>query len=62
MATNAAAIEASIIAQLQANCDMDLDNEHSHVRCLINAIAEGLYPELQNLEDTAGGPASPDHQ
>ena len=61
MPTSAAAIEAAIIAHLQANCDMDLDNEHSHVRCFVNAIAEGVYDELQNLSDTAGTPPSPTH-
>jgi len=62
MATSAAAIEAAIIAHLQVNCDVDLDNEHSQLHCFISAIAEGVYDELQNLEDTAGAPPSPTHQ
>lgn len=61
MATSAAAIEAAIIARLQANCDVNLTNEHSQLQCLISAIAEGVYDELQNLSDTAGTPPSPTH-
>lgn len=61
MATSAAAIEAAIIARLQVNCDVDLTNEHSQLQCLIRSFAEGMYDELQNLDDIAGGPPSVGH-
>jgi len=61
MATSAAAIEAAIIAQLEANCDVDLGSEQSQLQCFINAIAEGVYAGMQALSDTAGTPPSPTH-
>lgn len=62
MATSASAIEAAIISHLEADCDVNLDNEYSTLSCVISAIAKGVYDELQNLTDTAGSPPSPAHQ
>ena len=62
MATSADAIEAAILSHLNDTCNFDSSNEHSFLTCLVRAIAEGVYEELQNLEDTAGNPPSPSHQ
>lgn len=61
MATNAAAIKASILAKLEATGKFDTTSDWSPIIDFIGAFAEGLYPELQKLQDTAGTPPSPSH-
>jgi hypothetical protein len=71
MATSAAAIAAALkpaikAAMVAAVAPCNFNMTGGWVDCYVDALAEGigagLYPELQNLEDTAGTPASPTHQ
>lgn len=61
MSTSAAAIKSAILSHLAADCDFELTNEFSFLECFIEALAKGLYEELQKLQDTAGNPPSPSH-
>jgi len=71
VATSAAAITAALKPTIKAAlaaaappCNFNMAG--GWVDCWIDALAEGigdgLYPQLQALEDTAGTPASPTHQ
>ena len=61
MATSAANIKAAVIGHLQAQ-GFVLTNEHSWMEQFVEALASGIYDELQNLDDTAGSPPSTGHQ
>lgn len=52
MATSGDAIKAAILARLEnTGCDFNPGGEHCWLQCLIDAIANGVYDELQNLDD-----------
>ena len=62
MATSALAIGNAIKAAIDAVGEINRADPNCKVDGFIDAFATALYGELQNLEDTAGTPASPAHQ
>lgn len=65
MATSGSAIKAAIETKLVAyaaaeGVAIDLANAPL-MRALLKAVGDGLYEELQKLQDTAGNPPSTGH-
>lgn len=66
MATNGSAIAGSILAKylqyaLEEGLNIDLDKA-ALVKVLIRAIGDGVYEQLQELDDVDGQPPSSGHQ
>lgn len=61
MATSAANIKTAIMGYLQS-AGFVPGNQFSWMEVFIDALSQGIYAELQNLDDTAGSPPSTGHQ
>ncbi len=62
MSTSALAIGNALKAAMDATGEFNRADPNCKIDDFIDAFATALYGELQNLEDTAGTPASPAHQ
>ena len=60
MATSAANIKTAILGHLE-NIGFVTDNEFSWMDKFVEALSQGIYDELQNLDDTVGTPPSTGH-